>query len=90
MRPSKSTPNLFLEAPDDPARASYDVADVPALERQLEQASAGLRGGSFEALRRRRAGSATAVRPKLASAPGPPSSRGVPLCRRPPGLPPPR
>jgi hypothetical protein len=40
--------HLFLEAPDDPAGARYELADIHALETQLEQASADLRAGRFE------------------------------------------
>ena len=40
--------HLFLEAPGEPATASYEPADLAALEQQLGHASAGLRAGIFE------------------------------------------
>ena len=72
--PTVEVVHLFLEAPDDPARANYDVADVPALEGQLEQASAGLRAGTFE----------VSPTPQLGLCNGCPAEAG--LCSWPPEL----
>jgi hypothetical protein len=43
--------HLFLEAPDAPAPARYEVADLPGLEQELEARTAGLRSRVFEVTR---------------------------------------
>ena len=72
--PAVEVVHLFLEAPDAPARANYDVADVPALEKQLEEASADLRAGTFE----------VSPTPELGLCNGCPAEAG--LCSWPPEL----